>query len=71
MPLGTRECGTLKTSLLTVQTEMQAIANAHAEVAAGMRKELEEALAAFAASMKEKRKAVQASIGETSDCRFN
>jgi len=58
MPLGARECGTLKASLVIVKAEMEAIANSHAEVAAGMRKELEEALGIFAAGMKEKRKTV-------------
>jgi hypothetical protein len=58
MPLGTKECGTLKTSLVSVKTELEAMASAHAEVAANMRRELEEALGNMAASMKEMRKMV-------------
>lgn len=58
MQLGSRECGTLKTSLVSVKTELEAMGNAHAEVAANMRRELEEALGNMAASMKEMRKMV-------------
>jgi hypothetical protein len=58
MSLGSKECGTLKTSLISVKTELEAMGNAHAEVAAGMRRELEEAVNTFSASMKERRKLV-------------
>ena len=58
MQLGSRECGTLKASLVSVRTELEAMGNAHAEVAANMRRELEEALGNMAASMKEMRKMV-------------
>jgi hypothetical protein len=70
MPLGTKECGTLKASLVIVKAEMEAIANAHTEMAAGMRKELDEALNGFAAGMKEKRKTVPTRIGGVSHDRF-
>jgi hypothetical protein len=58
MPLGSKECGTLKASLVTVKAELEAMGNAHAEVASGMRRELEEALNTFSATMKERRKLV-------------
>ena len=62
MSLGTKECGTLKTSFVSVKTELEAMGNAHAEVAAGMRRELEEALASFANTVRERRKLVQTNI---------
>jgi len=62
MPLGTKECGTLKASLIAVKTELEAMGNAHAEVAAGMRRELEEALASFANTVRERRKLVQTNV---------
>lgn len=58
MSLGSKECGTLKTSLISVKTELEAMGNAHAEVAASMRRELEEAVNTFSASMRERRKLV-------------
>jgi hypothetical protein len=58
MSLGSKECGTLKMSLTSVKTELEAMANAHAEVAVGMRRELEEAVNTFSASMRERRKIV-------------
>lgn len=45
-------------SLTSVKTELEAMANAHAEVAVGMRRELEEAVNTFSASMRERRKIV-------------
>ena len=62
MSLGTKECGTLKASFVSVKTELEAMGNAHAEVAAGMRRELEEALASFANTVRERRKLVQTNI---------
>jgi len=62
MPLGTKECGTLKASLVSVKTELEAMGNTHAEVAAGMRRELEEALASFANTVRERRKLVQTNV---------
>jgi len=58
MPLGTKECGTLKGSLVSVKAELEAMGNAHAEVAAGMRKDLEEAVAYNSNMMRERRKLV-------------
>ena len=58
MPLGSKECGTLKNSLVAVKTELETMGNAHAEVAANMRRELEDALGNMAASTKEIRKMV-------------
>jgi hypothetical protein len=58
MSLGSKECGTLKGSLVAVKTELEAMGNAHAEVAAGMRRELEEAVNTLSGSMKERRKLV-------------
>ena len=58
MPLGSKESGTLKASLATVKTELEAMGNAHTEVAASMRRELEDALTTFANTMKERRKLV-------------
>jgi Fes/CIP4, and EFC/F-BAR homology domain len=59
MQLGGKECGTLKASLVAVKTELEAMGNAHAEVAAGMRRELEDALATYAGTMRERRKLVR------------
>jgi|SRR5579859_4503041 len=58
MPLGTKECGTLKASLVSVKAELEAMGNAHAEVAAGMRRELEEAVISTSNLIREKRKLV-------------
>jgi hypothetical protein len=58
MPLGGKEVGTLKASLVAVKTELESMGTAHAEVAAGMRRELEEAVATHAATMRERRKLV-------------
>jgi len=62
MPLGSKEVGTLKASLAAVTQEMQAMGNAHGEVAAGMRKELEDALSTLANTLRERRKLVQGNI---------
>lgn len=56
--LGSKECGTLKASLVAVKAELENMGNAHAEVAAGMKRELEDALAAHSTLMREKRKMV-------------
>lgn len=58
MSLGTKECGTLKASLVSVKAELEAMGNAHAEVAAGMRRELEEAVISTSNLIREKRKLV-------------
>ncbi|PFH62216.1 hypothetical protein XA68_14623 [Ophiocordyceps unilateralis] len=57
--LGTYELGTLKTSLDTVRGELESMAKQHQSIAAQMKTELEEPLAAFAGGMKERRKIVQ------------
>ncbi|KAL2119753.1 hypothetical protein VTJ04DRAFT_6714 [Mycothermus thermophilus] len=61
-PLGSQEMGTLKTSLDTVRAEVESMAKQHQNVAAQMKSELEEPLAAFAGAMKERRKIVQNTI---------
>ncbi|PKS07839.1 hypothetical protein jhhlp_006447 [Lomentospora prolificans] len=61
-PLGSQETGTLKGSLDTVRGEVEAMARQHQSIAAQMKTELEEPLAAFAGSMKERRKIVQNGI---------
>ncbi|KAF4595555.1 Src-like protein [Ophiocordyceps camponoti-floridani] len=60
--LGTYEMGTLKTSLDTVRGELESMAKQHQSIAAQMKTELEEPLAAFAGGMKERRKIVQNSV---------
>ena len=58
MPLGAKECGTLKASLVSVKTELEAMGTSHAEVAVGMRRELEDAVNTFSGTMRERRKLV-------------
>jgi hypothetical protein len=58
MPLGSKECGTLKGSLEAVKTELTAMGNAHSEVAAGMRRDLEDACVVFTSTLRERRKLV-------------
>ncbi|ODA82221.1 hypothetical protein RJ55_00728 [Drechmeria coniospora] len=60
--LGSQEMGTLRTSLDTVRGEMESMAKQHQSIAAQMKTELEEPLAAFAGGMKERRKIVQNSV---------
>ncbi|KAL7938682.1 hypothetical protein V8C35DRAFT_319767 [Trichoderma chlorosporum] len=60
--LGTHESGTLKTSLDTVRGELEAMAKQHQSIAAQMKTELEEPLAAFAGGNKERRKIVQGTV---------
>ncbi|PHH89695.1 hypothetical protein CDD83_5476 [Cordyceps sp. RAO-2017] len=60
--LGTQEMGTLRTSLDTVRGEVESMAKQHQSIAAQMKTELEEPLAAFAGGMKERRKIVQNSV---------
>ncbi|ORY62648.1 uncharacterized protein BCR38DRAFT_395763 [Pseudomassariella vexata] len=60
--LGSQEMGTLKTSLDTVRGEVESMAKQHASIAAQMKTELEEPLAAFAGGMKERRKIVQNTV---------
>lgn len=57
--LGSQETGTLKTALDTVRGEVEVMAKQHQNIAAQMKSELEEPLAAFAGGMKERRKIVQ------------
>ena len=54
--------GSLKHSLDTVRGEVEAIAKQHQNIAAQMKTELEEPLAAFAGGMKERRKIVQNTV---------
>lgn len=61
-PFGSQETGTLKASLDTVRVEVESMAKQHQNIAAQMKSELEEPLAAFAGGMKERRKIVQNSI---------
>ncbi|KAJ9258553.1 hypothetical protein DTO195F2_5206 [Paecilomyces variotii] len=61
-PLGSAETGTLRASLDVVRGETEAIAKAHSAIAAQMKRELEEPLAAFAGGMKERRKIIQNGI---------
>lgn len=61
-PLGSQETGSLKTSLDTVRGELESIGKQHQYIAAQMKSELEEPLAAFAGAMKERRKIIQNSI---------
>lgn len=60
--LGSQEIGTLKASLDVVRSEVESMARQHQSVAAQMRSELEEPLAAFAGAMKERRKIVQNTV---------
>lgn len=60
--LGSQEMGTLKHSLDTVRGEVESIAKQHQNIAAQMKTELEEPLAAFAGGMKERRKIVQNTV---------
>ncbi|GKT44100.1 septin spn2 [Colletotrichum spaethianum] len=60
--LGSHETGSLKTSLDTVRGEVESMAKQHQSIAAQMKTELEEPLAAFAGGMKERRKIVQNGI---------
>lgn len=61
-PLGTHEMGSLKFSLDTMRGEVESMAKQHASIAAQMKTELEEPLAAFAGGMKERRKIVQNTV---------
>ncbi|KAK5637435.1 hypothetical protein RRF57_013148 [Xylaria bambusicola] len=61
-PLGSHEMGSLKTSLDTVRGEVESMAKQHANIAAQMKSELEEPLAAFAGGMKERRKIIQNTV---------
>ncbi|KAI5282896.1 hypothetical protein KEM54_002502 [Ascosphaera aggregata] len=61
-PLGSRETGSLRASLDTVKAETEALGKTHGAIAAQMKSELEEPLAAFAGGMKERRKIVQTGI---------
>lgn len=60
--LGSQEMGSLKNSLDTVRGEVEMIAKQHQSIAAQMKSELEEPLAAFAGGMKERRKIVQNTV---------
>jgi len=66
MPLGSKECGTLKASMQAVKHELENMAIAHAEVASGMKRELEDAVTTLAGSMKERRKLAMSHSGVTS-----
>ena len=57
--LGSNEGGSLKASMDIVRGEVEAMAKAHQNIAAQMRHELEEPLAAFAGAIRERRKIVQ------------
>ncbi len=61
-PLGSQETGGLKLSLDVMRGEVESMAKQHQSIAAQMKSELEEPLAAFAGAMKERRKIVQNSI---------
>ncbi|KAI9792817.1 MAG: hypothetical protein M1816_001549 [Peltula sp. TS41687] len=61
-PLGSSEAGTLRASLDTLRGEVESMGKAHQNIAAQMKSELEEPLAAHAGGMKERRKIVQSGI---------
>lgn len=61
-PLGSSESGTLRASMDVMRGEVESMGKAHQAIAAQMKTELEEPLAAFAAGMKERRKIVQGGI---------
>ncbi|KAL2759498.1 hypothetical protein ACRALDRAFT_1007124, partial [Sodiomyces alcalophilus JCM 7366] len=61
-PLGSQEMGSLRISLDTVRGEVEAMGRQHQSIAAQLKTELEEPLAAFAGAMKERRKIVQNGI---------
>lgn len=61
-PLGSQEMGGVKQSLDVMRGEVESMAKQHQSIAAQMKTELEEPLAAFAGAMKERRKIVQNSI---------
>ncbi|KAK4229457.1 hypothetical protein QBC38DRAFT_508228 [Podospora fimiseda] len=60
--LGSQETGTLKHSLDVVRGEIESMGKQHQHIAAQMKSELEEPLAAFAGGMKERRKIVQNTV---------
>ncbi|KAI0965297.1 hypothetical protein F4678DRAFT_476692 [Xylaria arbuscula] len=60
--LGSHEMGSLRDSLDTVRGEVESMAKQHAYIAAQMKSELEEPLAAFAGGMKERRKIIQNTV---------
>ena len=61
-PLGSSEAGTLRNSLDVLRGEVEAMGKSHQSIAAQMKSELEEPLAAFAGGMKERRKIIQSGI---------
>ncbi|CAK7224236.1 formin-binding protein [Sporothrix curviconia] len=61
-PLGSQEMGGVKSSLDVMRGEVESMAKQHQSIAAQMKSELEEPLAAFAGAMKERRKIVQNGI---------
>ena len=61
-PLGSCEAGTLRASLDVVRGEVESMAKSHQGIAAQMKSEAEEPLAAFAGALKERRKIVQTGI---------
>ncbi|CAK7202080.1 formin-binding protein [Sporothrix eucalyptigena] len=61
-PLGSHEMGGVKSSLDVMRGEVESMAKQHQSIAAQMKSELEEPLAAFAGAMKERRKIVQNGI---------
>jgi len=61
-PLGSTEAGTLRMSLDVIRGEVESMGKAHQNIAAQMKSELEEPLAAFTGGMKERRKIVQTGI---------
>jgi uncharacterized Fe-S radical SAM superfamily protein PflX len=60
--LGTHETGNLKQALDVTRAEIESMAKQHQSIAAQMKTELEEPLAAFAGALKERRKIVQNGI---------
>ena len=61
-PLGSSEAGTLLASLDVMRGEVESMGKSHQAIAAQMKSELEEPLAAFSGGMKERRKIVQNGI---------
>jgi hypothetical protein len=61
-PLGSGEMGTLRMSLDVVRGEVESMAKQHQVIAAQMKSELDEPLAAFIGALKERRKIVQGGV---------
>jgi len=61
-PFGSCESGTLKVSMDTLRAETEASGKAHQNIAQQMKSDLEEPLARYTGSLRERRKLVQGGI---------